>query len=74
MDGMAIPQSKALRSALANARVLPARTLERVGLRRTSVTPVRRTGFLRGYSVPDDLDRMAASEIYEMFEGRQSER
>ena len=31
---------------------------------------VRRTGFLAGqFSVPDDFDRMGASEIEEMFEG-----
>lgn len=30
----------------------------------------RRTGFLRGFLVPDDFDRMAADEIQEMFEGR----
>ena len=30
----------------------------------------RRTGFLRGFLVPDDFDRMGADEIQAMFEGR----
>lgn len=31
---------------------------------------VRRTGFLKGeFSIPDDFDRMGASEIERMFEG-----
>lgn len=33
-------------------------------------TAARRTGFLRGFLVPDDFDRMGADEIQAMFEGR----
>ncbi len=29
----------------------------------------RRTGFLRGISVPDDFDRMGAEEVEKTFEG-----
>ncbi|MYD64605.1 MAG: hypothetical protein F4X26_01185 [Chloroflexi bacterium] len=71
MGGMAVRLSKALRSALAVARALRARTLERAGLR---AAPPRRTGFIRGLNVTDDFDRMASPEIQEMFEGRQPER
>ena len=71
MAGMAVGLSTALRTALVVARALPARALERAGLR---APPPRRTGFLRGLRVPDDFDRMASSEIQAAFEGRQPER
>ncbi|MCY4616653.1 MAG: hypothetical protein OXC71_09735 [Chloroflexi bacterium] len=53
------------------------RALRRGGPIRAGTPPTgspRRTGFLRGYTVPDDFDRMAADEIQAMFEGRQPER
>lgn len=73
MYGLALRLSKALRAAPADAVVLLTRALERVGLRRVPAKPASRTGFLRGYSVPDDFDRMGAPEIEAMFEGRQRE-
>ena len=54
MYGLALRLSKALRAAPADAAVLLTRALERVGLRRVPAKPTSRTGFLRGYSVPDD--------------------
>ena len=64
--------SKVVLAALAGARALLSRTLERGGLRRTRAAPPRRTGFLSGLEVPDDFDRMHADEIQAMFEGRSS--
>ncbi len=71
MAGVTFGLPKALRTALVVARALPARVLERAGLRSP---PSRRTGFLKGLRVPDDFDQMASSEIQTMFEGQQPER
>ena len=77
MDGLTSRLSNAVRAALAHARALLLRTAGRAGMPhagKASAGSPRRTGFLRGYTIPDDFDRMAADEIQAMFEGRQPER
>ncbi|MDE2696461.1 MAG: type II toxin-antitoxin system prevent-host-death family antitoxin [Chloroflexota bacterium] len=65
--------SKLVQSAVDGEPFIIARAgkpLVKVVALETQGTTGRRTGFLRGFLVPDDFDRMAADEIQEMFEGR----